>query len=215
MGKPALLVIDMQNDFCLPGAPFEVRDGLSVVPRILTLIKAFRAHRLPVIYVIREHRPDGTDVEITRRARFLKAGGAFIPGTRGYALVDGLVPQAGEQIVRKKRWSAFHKTELEELLRGQDVEVGVLTGVQTPNCIRSTAFDANALDFEVAVPSDACGASDQAMHEANLKDMAGIGIQIASTREIIEALPDGLGQGLRALRDRRVTTAPDRGGAPR
>ena len=215
MGKPALLVIDMQNDFCLPGAPFEVRDGLSVVPRILTLIKAFRAHRLPVIYVIREHRPDGSDVEITRRERFVKVGGAFIPGTHGYALVDGLVPAPGEPIVRKTRWSAFHKTELEALLRGQGVEVGVLTGVQTPNCIRSTAFDANALDFEVVVSTDACGASDQAVHEANLRDLAGIGVQLASTRELIEALPDGLGRGLRALRDRPITAAPDRGGAPR
>jgi len=200
VGKPALLVIDMQNDFCLPGAPFEVRGALSVVPRIQELIEAFRAHGLPVVFVIREHRADGSDVEITRRERFLKAGGAFIPGTRGYALVDGLTPGPDESIVRKTRWSPFHKTDLEGMLRSRDVEVVVIAGVQTPNCIRSAAFDANSLDFEVVVSSDATGASDPDVHRANLIDMAGIGIEIASTEEIARALPDGLGRGLRARR---------------
>jgi len=201
MGKPALLIIDMQNDFCLAGAPFEVRGALDVVPHIRTLLDAFRAHALPTIFVIREHRPDGSDVEITRRTRFLEAGGAFIPGTRGYALVDGLDARPGEPIVRKKRWSPFHKTELEGLLRSQGVEVVVVSGVQTPNCIRSAAFDANALDFEVVVSSDASGASDPAVHHANLKDMSAIGIEIASSAEIVRALPDRLGGRLRAQRD--------------
>lgn len=200
MEKPALLVIDMQNDFCLPGAPFEVRGALSVVPRIQELIEAFRAHGLPVIFVIREHRADGSDMEITRRERFLKAGGAFIPGTRGYALVDGLTPRPDEPVVRKTRWSPFHKTDLESMLRARGVEVVVISGVQTPNCIRSAAFDANSLDFEVVVSSDASGASDPDVHRANLIDMAGIGIEIASTQEIARALPDGLGRGLRARR---------------
>lgn len=200
MEKPALLVIDMQNDFCLPGAPFEVRGALSVVPRIQELIEAFRAHGLPVIFVIREHRADGSDIEITRRERFLKAGGAFIPGTRGYALVDGLTPRPDEPVVRKTRWSPFHKTDLESMLRARGVEVVVISGVQTPNCIRSAAFDANSLDFEVVVSSDASGASDPDVHRANLIDMAGIGIEIASTQEIARALPDGLGRGLRARR---------------
>ena len=198
MGKPALVVIDMQNDFCLPGAPFEVRGALDVVPPIQELIDGFRAHRLPVIFVIREHRADGSDVEITRRERFLQAGGAFIAGTRGHALVDGLTPRPGEPIVRKTRWSPFHKTDLESALRSRGVEVVVIAGVQTPNCIRSAAFDANSLDFEVVVSSDATGASDPEVHRANLDDMAGIGIEIASTGEIVRALPDSLGRGLRA-----------------
>lgn len=198
MGQPALVVIDMQNDFCLPGAPFEVRGALNVVPRIQELIDGFRAHGLPVIFAIREHRADGSDVEITRRGRFLQAGGAFIAGTRGHALVDGLTPWPDEPTVRKTRWSPFHKTELESLLRSRGVEVIVIAGVQTPNCIRSAAFDANSLDFEVVVSSDATGASDPEVHRANLDDMAGIGIEIASTGEIVQALPDGLGRGLRA-----------------
>lgn len=200
MARPALLVIDMQNDFCLPGAPFEVRGALGVVPHIQTLLEGFRRHALPVVFVIREHRADGSDVEITRRERFLRAGGAFIAGTRGHALVDGLVPQPAEPIVRKTRWSPFHQTGLERLLRAHGVEVVVLAGVQTPNCIRSAAFDANALDFEVVVSSDATGASDPEVHRANLADMAAIGVEIATAAEIVQRLPDGLGRDLRAAR---------------
>ncbi len=186
--RTALLIIDMQNDFCLPGAPFEVHGGLSIVPRILELRRAFRAQSLPVIFVIREHTPDGSDVEITRRPRFLEVGGAFIRGTRGYALVDGLEPQPDEPILIKKRWSAFHKTELTRLLRSLGVGRVVITGVQTPNCIRASAFDANSLDFEVVVAADATGASDSEVHEANLRDMVGIGITVAQTSEIIRGL---------------------------
>jgi len=86
------------------------------------------------------------------------------------------------------------------MLRARGVEVVVISGVQTPNCIRSAAFDANSLDFEVVVSSDASGASDPDVHRANLIDMAGIGVEIASTQEIARALPDGLGRGLRARR---------------
>jgi nicotinamidase-related amidase len=204
MGKPALLVIDMQNDFCMTGAPFEVRGALAIMPRLLELIDAFRAHALPVIYVIREHAADGSDIEITRRERFLKNGGAFIAGTRGHALVDGLSPRPGEPVVRKRRWSAFHKTELEALLKAQGIEVVVLAGVQTPNCIRATAFDANSLDFEVVAAEDACGASDPVVQEANLADMARIGVQIVRTKEIVAALPSGLGVGLAAAQPAAV-----------
>jgi nicotinamidase-related amidase len=208
MGRPALVVVDMQNDFCLPGAPFEVRGALAVVPHIQTLLAGFRRGGLPVVFVIREHRPDGSDVEITRRERFVRAGGAFVAGTHGHALVDGLTPQPGEPIVKKTRWSPFHKTDLERLLRLRGVEVVVIAGVQTPNCIRSAAFDANSLDFEVVVSSDATGASDPDVHRANLTDMAGIGVEIATAQEIVGRLPDGLGHGLRVARDARATPAP-------
>jgi nicotinamidase-related amidase len=197
MGKPALVIVDMQNDFCLPEAPFEVRNALAVVPHVRRLADGFRASKLPVVYVIREHARDGSDVEITRRARFLEMGGAFIQGTKGYQIVDGLEPLPDEPVLKKKRWSAFHGTELERLLNEHRVEVVVLAGVQTPNCIRASAFDANTKDFEVVVSSDATCASTADVHRANLRDLVGVGIEVMPTDDIIARLPDGLGQGLR------------------
>ncbi len=196
MGKPALVIVDMQNDFCLPEAPFEVRNALAVVPHARRLADAFRAATLPVIYAIREHARDGSDVEITRRAHFLEVGGAFIAGTKGHQIVEGLEPQPGELIIKKKRWSAFHGTTLEGVLNDQRIEVVVLAGVQTPNCIRATAFDANSLDFEVVVCSDATGAGTADVHRANLRDFVGVGIEVMSTDDVIARLPN-LGQHLR------------------
>jgi len=79
---------------------------------------------------------------------------------------------------------------LDLLLRVLSVTKLVLAGVQTPNCIRATAYDAIALNYEVIVVSDATQASNQLVHEINLKDMENIGIGIMDTKSIIENLPN-------------------------
>lgn len=201
MGKPALLIVDMQNDSCLPGAAFEVRGSQSVLPNVRKLLDAFRKHGLPVVHVTREYRADGTDVEITRRDRFLRAGGAFVPGTRGHAPVEGLEPTSGEAVVPRQRWSAFHKTDLEAVLQAQEVEIVVLAGVETLGSIRCTAFDALACDFEVVVASDATASGDAEAHKANLRDMEAYGIEVSSADHITWALPKRLGRRLKARRD--------------
>ena len=82
MGKTALLIIDMQNDFCLPGAPFEVKGALSVAAQIKKALDAGRSFGLPIVHVIRHYRADGTDVEITRLQAFMEKGG-LNKGTKG------------------------------------------------------------------------------------------------------------------------------------
>ncbi|MDD2335956.1 MAG: isochorismatase family protein, partial [Geobacteraceae bacterium] len=68
----ALIIIDMQNDFVLPGAPACVKGAFATIPRIRKLLDYFRTKGLPVFHIVREYRPDGSDIEITRRDRFLK-----------------------------------------------------------------------------------------------------------------------------------------------
>jgi len=83
MGKTAFLIVDMQNDFCLPGAPFEVKGAMGVARNIRRALEACRQHKLPVVHVFRYYRPDGSDVEITRYDKFMQVGGALIEGTKG------------------------------------------------------------------------------------------------------------------------------------
>ncbi len=201
MGKPALLIVDMQNDSYLPCAAFEVRGAQSVLPNIRKLLDTFRKHELPVVHVTREYRADGTDIEITRRDRFLRSGGAFVPGTRGHAPVEGLEPVSGEAVVPRQRWSAFHKTDLDAVLLAQEVELVVLAGVETLGSIRCSAFDALAHDFEVVVTSDGTVAGDTEAHKANLRDMETFGIEVSSTDHVLWALPKRLGRRLKARRD--------------
>lgn len=188
MEKTALLIIDMQNDFCLPGAPFVVKGARQDVPQIKKALAAYRHRGLPVVHLVRRYRADGVDVEITRLQAFQEKGGAFIAGTKGARIIEELKPVKGEYVVIKRRWSAFFQTELDLLLGRLGVNHIVVTGVQIPNCIRSTVWDGNSLDYQVTVLSDGTGAADPAVHRANLFDMQNIGIQLLTADELISRL---------------------------
>lgn len=189
MRKTAFLIIDMQNDFCLQGAPFEVTGAMNVVPYIKRALDACRTHRIPIIHVFRYYRADGSDVELTRYKEFMKAGGGCVQGTKGAEILDELKPIEGEYLIIKQRWSAFFQTELDCLLKRIGVGQIVITGVQTPNCIRCTVWDANSLDYEVIVLTDGTGAKTTEVHNANLSDMKNIGIELMTADELIKSLP--------------------------
>lgn len=191
MEKTALLIIDMQNDFCLPQAPFAVKGALQVAGQIKKALEACRLWGLPVVHVVRRYRADGVDVEITRLPAFLEKDGAFMADTKGTQIIGELKPVKGEYVVIKRRWSAFFQTELDLLLRRLKVNHIVVAGVQTPNCIRSTVWDANSLDYQVTVLTDGTGAADPDVHRANLFDMQNIGIQLMTVDELVSSLYKG------------------------
>ena len=190
MSKTAFLIIDMQKDFCLPGAPFEVFGAMKVAEKIKEALEACRKHGLPVVHVFRHYRANGSDVELTRYGGFVTAGTSLVRGTESARILDEIKPVDGEYLVVKQRWSAFFQTELDLLLRRLGVDQIVVTGVQTPNCIRGTVWDANSLDYEVIVLTDGTGAKTDDVHEANLLDMKNIGIQLMSTEEFVKSLPN-------------------------
>lgn len=105
--KPALLIIDMQNDFVLPNAPAVIHGALTTVPRIKEVLEWFRAKRYPVFHIVREYRADGSDIEISRREAFLTGPSYVVPGTKGVEIIDALSPITGEYRVVKPRFSAF------------------------------------------------------------------------------------------------------------
>ncbi|MHB8574772.1 MAG: cysteine hydrolase family protein [Dehalococcoidia bacterium] len=179
----ALIVIDMQNDFCLPAADLFVGDAPGAVPRVIEAVEGFRAAGVPVVWVLRRHRADGSDVDRSRRELFSRR--PFLVESPGADLVDGLMPHTDEAVVHKRRWSAFFGTDLDMLLRRRGVRRLYLCGVQTPNCIRTTACDANALDYECVVLSDATASADRTVQQANLFDMANMGIDVLSAAEAV------------------------------
>ncbi len=175
----ALIVIDMQNDFCLPAADLFVAGAPACTPKVIAAVAGFRAAGLPIVWVTRRQRPDGSDVDRSRRALF--AARPFLVESPGCDLVDGLRVRPGEYEIVKRRWSAFFGTDLDALLRRLRIERTYLCGVQTPNCIRGTALDANALDYECVVLSDATASATAAVQQANLFDMRNMGIEILTT----------------------------------
>jgi len=183
MEKPALLIIDMQNDFVLDGKPLKVAGARAVIPKILEVLAEFRKRSLPVFHILRVHRADGSDVEITRQELFRSSPFA-VEGTPGAAVIDELAPRSGEYVLTKTRMSAFIGTELDLMLRTLGVTRLYVCGIQTPNCIRTTVFDGIAYNYPVVLIGDATGASSVEVHQANVRDMQNIGARVAKAAEV-------------------------------
>jgi nicotinamidase-related amidase len=186
----ALLVIDMQNDFVLQGAPLCVSGALATLPAIRRACDWFRARDWPVIWVVREHAADGSDVEAMRYALFRQTP-VLVPGTPGCAIVTGLDPRSDEPRIVKKRWSAFMHTELDWVLRRKGIERIAVSGTQVPNCLRATVFDAVCYGYRAVMLSDACSAESPEIAEANYRDIRDIGVDCVKLERFAETLGGG------------------------
>ncbi|KAG7625436.1 putative inactive nicotinamidase [Arabidopsis thaliana] len=187
----ALLVIDMQNDFIEEGAVTQVKGGKSIVPNVIRVVELARQRGILVIWVVREHDPQGRDVELFRRHNYSSEKvGPVVKGTVGAELVDGLmIKEEDDYKIVKTRFSAFFSTNLHSFLLTSGVTKLVIAGVQTPNCIRQTVFDAVALDYpNVTVITDATAAATPEIHAANILDMKNIGVKTPTLHEWSEEL---------------------------
>lgn len=184
----ALVIIDMQNDFVLPGAPLCVKGAQPTVPTIRELLDRARAEGWHVIHVVREHRRDGSDVEAGRASLFTDGPGICVPGTEGARIVDELLPLPDEIILRKRRFSAFFHTELDMILRRLRVGTLLIAGTQYPNCVRGTAVDAMSLDYRPVVITDACSAQRAEVAASNIRDMKNMGIACVPLAELDSVL---------------------------
>jgi len=160
-GKEALIIIDMQNDFVLPGAPACVAGARATVPCIRRLLEVFRAGTRPVFHVT-------------------------VPGTPGCEIVAELAPRAGEYRVIKQRFSGFMQTELDFMLRRLGVTRLVVCGTQYPNCVRATIFDALCLGYPVTNVIDATSAQTQEIADANIRDLRNVGVDCITLDDYLE-----------------------------
>ncbi|XP_057538433.1 probable inactive nicotinamidase At3g16190 isoform X2 [Amaranthus tricolor] len=168
--KTALLVIDMQNDFVLPGAPLRVDGAAAIVPNVTKSVELAREHGMLIVWVVREHDKLGRDVELFRRHLYTEKGGPTVKGHEGSELVEGLKMHEGDYKLVKTRFSAFFATNLHSVLLTAGIDSLVIVGIQTPNCIRQTVFDAVALDYpSVSVIVDATAAKTPEVHSGLLR----------------------------------------------
>lgn len=198
--KQALIVIDMQNGFLNPESPLCIRGARATVPACAQVIAACRRSAAPVIFVNRAYRADGSDVENTRYQIWAAGGRPLTPGSTGPLSVENppaFDRQAGDYEIIKPRYSAFFQTPLDLLLRRLGVDTVVLTGTTTPNCIRTTCYDAISLDYRVVVLEDCCSSNTEEIQRANMADMANVGASIRASRDFLADL-EGRGLTLRA-----------------
>lgn len=181
----ALLIVDMQNDFVLPGASACIAGAQKSVPNIVKVLGHFRQRKYPVFHVIRNYRADGSDVEKFRLEGFLNKKGYVVPNTKGSDIIDELKPLENEYTIIKNRFSGFMNTELDYMLRRLNIENIVVTGTQYPNCIRATIFDAVSLGYDVTLVTDAASAETEEIARANIIDIQNIGVTCVTTNEFV------------------------------
>ena len=182
MQRPALIVIDMLNDFL---ARWEQIQKQRLISSINDLIGMMRQHHHPIIWVRQEFEPDLRDAfpeMITKGIQIT------IRGTDGCRIVSGLDFVPSDPVVVKKRYSAFFKTELEDVLQRLMPDELVLAGINTHACVRTTAIDAYQRDWKVIVASDCVDSYDREHHEISMKYMKDKIASVMTNVEISESL---------------------------
>ena len=179
----ALIVIDMQRDFCAPGG-YADQAGLDIsllrapIPAIQDLLAAARARGVLVLHTREGHRPDLSDLPEPKRRRAENAGAPIgsqgplgrllVRGEYGHDLIDELQPLPGESVIDKPGYSAFAATDLELLLRNRGITELIITGVTTEVCVHSTLRSAVDLGYACTLVSDACASAYPELHTAAL-----------------------------------------------
>ena len=183
----ALLVIDMQNGFLCERSPLFIAGAPATVPACAALIARCRAGGIPVFFVTRRYAADGSDVELPRLRAWQEGGKPLSPGCAPELSADmpaAFRPGPGDYFLVKPRYSAFFATGLDLILRRLGVRSLLLAGTTTPNCIRSTCYDALSLDYRVTVLSDCTSSVTEEIQRANLADMARVGARVLPSAEL-------------------------------
>ncbi|WP_101946810.1 cysteine hydrolase family protein [Mycobacterium sp. 3519A] len=204
-GRTALIVIDMQRDFLLPGGFGEslgndVDQLLKVVPLLAELIAAARAAGVMVIHTREGHQPDLSDCPPAKLNRGApskrigdegKYGRILIRGEYGHDIVDELAPVDGEVVIDKPGKGAFYATELQDILAAAGITQLLITGVTTEVCVHTTTREANDRGYECLVVSDCVGSYFPEFQRVGLemiKAQGGIFGWVADTSAVIPAL---------------------------
>ena len=189
--RSALVLIDMENGFVDHRGGHCIQGAQATVPACAYACDLARSKGIPVFFVKRIYRADGSDVENTRYQVWAAGGRPLTPGSTGPLSVENppeFDRQEGDYEIIKPRYSAFFHTSLDLLLRRLGVDTVVLTGTTTPNCIRTTCYDAISLDYRVVILEDCCSSNTEEIQRANMADMANVGAEIWMSSEFLETL---------------------------
>jgi nicotinamidase-related amidase len=159
--KTAMIVVDMQNDFVVPGAALETPAAREMVPKLAEALRICRDAGIKVIYTAHVHRRDGCDMGRFRDLHPAIANReVLVDGTPGVEIYPELAPAAGEHVIKKHRFSGFFGTDLDIILREWAVDTVIISGTTTENCCHATARDAMFRNYRVVFLSDATATYD-------------------------------------------------------
>lgn len=169
--RPALLVIDLANAWTRPGYQFSCDDMDTIIPANQQLLAAAREKRIPIVYTTTAYQAPKGPRSDTGLWHLKIPAETLLEGSEGAQIDERIAPEAGEQVIVKKRASAFHGTYLAGYLRSQRVDTVIITGVTMAGCVRHTTEDAIADGFRPIVVREAVGDRVPGVVEWNLFDI--------------------------------------------
>lgn len=186
MSNTALLIIDMVKDFTDPNGLVFYPQNREILPKIKTVLEECRKYGVLIIFLRHSYRKGKLDKNL------INMRPNCIEDTGGDEIDSMLVVDENKDyVIKKRRYSGFFGTDLDLVLRENDIKNVIITGTKTNCCIRATVTDAYYLDYNVYVVSDCVATNEEVVNQVHLSDIKKYFGRVISSEELFKLLEKG------------------------